>query len=89
MDEPENFQNNLLEIKNLLARHKLVETLVHKQNLVELQRLLEQLDAEAISCILEVFSADDRQIIWLLIKEDRKEDIRLVMSSKVRTELIY
>ncbi|MFI3220395.1 MAG: CorA family divalent cation transporter, partial [Methylococcales bacterium] len=87
MDEPENFQNNLLEIKNLLARHKLVETLVHKQNLVELQRLLEQLDAEAIACVLEVFSADDRQIIWLLIKEDRKEDIRLVMSSKVRTEL--
>ncbi len=87
MDEPENFQNNLLEIKNLLARHKLVETLVHKQNLVELQRLLEQLDAEAIACVLEVFSADDRQIIWLLIKEDRKEDIRLAMSSKVRTEL--
>jgi magnesium transporter len=88
MDEHENFQNNLLEIKNLLARHKLVETLVHKQNLVELQRLLEQLDAEAIACILEAFSADDRQIIWLLIKEDRKEDIRLVMSSKVRTEML-
>jgi magnesium transporter len=87
MDDYEDFQNNLLEVKNLLARHKLVESLVHKQNLVELQRLLEQLDAEAVACILEAFSADDRHIIWMLIKDERKEDIRLVMSSKVRTEL--
>jgi magnesium transporter len=87
MDEYTNFQDNLLEIKTLLARHKLIETLVHKQNLVELQRLLEQLDAEAVACILEAFSLDDRQIIWALIKDDRKEDIRLVMSTRVRTEL--
>jgi magnesium transporter len=65
----------------------LIETLVHKQNLVELQRLLEQLDAEAVACILEAFSLDDRQIIWSLIKDDRKEDIRLVMSTRTRTEM--
>jgi magnesium transporter len=87
MDEYTNFQDNLLEIKTLLARHKLIETLVHKQNLVELQRLLEQLDAEAVACILEAFSLDDRQIIWSLIKDDRKEDIRLVMSTRTRTEM--
>ena len=87
MDDYANFQNNLLEIKNLLNRHKVIESLVHKQNLVELQRLLEQLDAEAIACILESFSADDRQIIWSLIKEDRKELIRLVMSEQAHSEL--
>jgi magnesium transporter len=88
MDDNENFQNNLLEIKNLLARHKLVESLVHKQNLVELQRLLEQLDAEAVASILEAFAADDRQIIWSLIKDERKEYISLIISSKARTELL-
>jgi magnesium transporter len=87
MDENINFQNNLLEIKNLLSRHKLVESLVHKQNLVELQRLLEQLDAEAVACILEALSPDDRPIIWTLIPEERKESIRLLMTTRARTDL--
>jgi magnesium transporter len=87
MDENINFQNNLLEIRNLLSRHKLVESLVHKQNLVELQRLLEQLDAEAVACILEALGSEDRFIIWALIQEERKESIRLLMTTHARIEL--
>ncbi len=87
MDEYIDSQNNLLEIKNLLSRHKLVESLVHKQNLVELQRLLEQLDAEAVACILEALSPDDRLIIWALIQEERKESIRLLMTTHARIGL--
>jgi magnesium transporter len=87
MDDYTNFQNNLLEIRNLLSRHKLVESLVHKQNLVELQRLLTHLDEQAIACILEALNSDDQQIIWSLISEDRKEAIRLVMSVQTHTEL--
>lgn len=87
MDDYANSQNNLLEIRNLLSRHKLVESLVHKQNLAELQRLLEHLDEQAIACILEALNSDDQQIIWSLIKEDRKEAIRLVMSTHIQTEL--
>ncbi|OYV18534.1 MAG: Mg2 transporter protein CorA family protein [Methylococcaceae bacterium NSP1-2] len=88
MHDHENFQNCLLEIKNLLGRHKLIEDLVHKQNLADLQRLLEQLDAEVIAHIFEDFPADDRQIIWQLIQDDRKEKILLVMSSLMRTEIL-
>lgn len=87
MDDYTNFQNNLLEIKNLLARHKLVETLVHKQNLVELQRLLAQLDVDSIARILEASLLDDQQIIWSLIQDERKESIRLVLSMQVHAEL--
>jgi len=58
MNDREDIQYYLSDVRNLLARHKLVEdlvhrqdmprhdlveTLVHKQNRVELQRLLEQL----------------------------------------------
>jgi magnesium transporter len=88
MHEHENFQTHLLEIKNLLSRHKLIEDLVHKQNLADLQRLLEQLDVEVIAHIFEDFSADDRQIIWQLIREDRKEKILSVMSALTSTELL-
>ncbi len=88
MHDHENFQTNLLEIKSLLARHKLVETLVHKQNLVELQRLMEQLDADAVARILEAFLSDDRQIIWSLIREERKETILSAMSALTRVDMV-
>lgn len=88
MHDHENFQTNLLEIKNLLAKHKLVETLVHKQNLVELQRLLEQLDSDSVARILEASVTDDRQILWSLIAEKRKESILLATSTLMRTEML-
>ena len=87
MDDYANFQNNLVEVQNLLARHKLVESLVHKQNLVELQRLLEQLDVEAIARILDASLPEDQQVIWSLIKDGRKESIRSMMSSQKHTEM--
>jgi magnesium transporter len=87
MDDYANFQNNLVEVQNLLARHKLVESLVHKQNLVELQRLLEQLDVVAVARILDASLPEDQQVIWSLIKEGRKESIRSVMSSQTHTEM--
>ena len=64
MSDYENIQDHLSNVKNLLVRHRLVEDLVHKQNLTELRRLLDQLGAEPIARILETLSADDLQIIW-------------------------
>ncbi|MDO8207053.1 MAG: CorA family divalent cation transporter [Gallionella sp.] len=81
-------QKNLLQVNRLLHKHKLIETLAHKQNLVELQVRLEQLDAQAVARILEALPTDDREIIWQLITEERKEEILLVISDDVRTELV-
>ncbi|MEI7796354.1 MAG: CorA family divalent cation transporter [Methylococcaceae bacterium] len=80
-------QETILNVRDVLARHRLVEELVRKQNLVELQRLLDQLDALAIAQMLEVFSYEDRQIIWNLIAEERKEEVIGAMSYDIRVEL--
>jgi magnesium transporter len=81
-------QKNLWQVNRLLHKHKLIETLAHKQNLVELQTRLEQHDAKAVAEILEAVPPDDRDIIWQLISEERKEEILLVISDDVRAELV-
>ena len=81
-------QKNLWQVNRLLQKHKLIETLAHKQNLVELQIRLDQLDAQSVARIMEALKPDDRDIIWQLITEERKEEILLVISDDVRTELV-
>lgn len=71
-----------------MPRHDLVEILVHKQNLVELQTLLDQLEPLPIALILEVLPPDDRQIIWDLMRDERKEEILLAISDTIRVELV-
>ena len=81
-------QKDLLQVNRLLQKHKLIETLAHKQNLAELRTRLEQRDAPAVARILEAVSPSDRAILWQLISEGRKEEILLVISDDVRTELV-
>ena len=103
MNHHEDIQEYLPDVKNLLARHKLVEdlvhrqdmphhdlveTLVHKQNMVELQRLLNQLESQPIARILEALPHDDRQIVWQLVPDERKEEIRRELSDSIRAELV-
>ena len=71
-----------------MPRHDLVETLVHKQNLVELQRVLDQLGPQPVARILEALLPDDRQIIWQLVRDERKEEILLEASDSIRVELV-
>ena len=103
MSHYEDIQDYLHNVKNLLARHKLVEdlvhrqdmphhdlveSLVHKQNMVELQRLLDHLGYQPIARILEALPHDDRQIVWQLIRDERKEEVRLEISDSIRAELV-
>ena len=71
-----------------MPRHDLVENLVHKQNLVELQRLLEHLDNLRVARILEALSDSDRQIIWQLIRDGRKEEVLLELPDAIRVDLV-
>src|SRR5512137_2369133 len=71
-----------------MPRHDLVESLVHKQNLVELERLLDKLSTTVIARILEALSEDERQTIWQLVRDVRKEEILLEISDSVRVELV-
>ena len=103
MSELESIQESRAKVKDMIERHKLVEDLVHRQdmqrhdlvesmvhqnNLSELSRLLGTLDTQAIASILESLSTDDCKIIWPLVSEDRKEEILLVVSDTVRVELV-
>ena len=102
MNDHEDIQDYLADVTRLLARHKLVEDLVHrqdmprhdlveslvqKQNRVEFQRLLDQLGFQSVARILEALPTEDRQIVWQLVKDERKEAIRREVSGSVRAEL--
>jgi magnesium transporter len=89
MNNQEYMRDNLTQVKSLLARHQLLETLVHKQNRVELQKVLEQLAPGPLARILEALSTDDRQVVWQLVPDAKKEETLLETEDSVRVELLF
>ncbi len=71
-----------------MPRHDLVESLVHKQNLAELQKKLESLHPADVAFILEALPLDDRLVVWNLVKAERDGEILLEVSDAVRATLI-
>lgn len=69
-------------------RHDLVESLVHKAHLAELQRLLEPLHPADIADILESLPVEQRLMVWDLVKADRDGEILLEVTDAVRETLI-
>jgi len=69
-------------------KHDLVESLVHRQHLAELQTKVGRLHAADIAHILEVLPSDDRSLIWKLMADTRGGDILLEVSDAVRGQLI-
>lgn len=99
----ESLQDSLQQVVSLLNKHKLVEdlvhkqdmprqalveTLVHKQNLVELQKKLDELHSADVAYILEALPRDQRLIVWDLVKAERDGEILLEVSDAVRQSLI-
>jgi magnesium transporter len=99
----ESVQETLEQIRSLLHKHRLVETLVHKQemprqelveslvhkqNLAELQKKLDRLHAGDIAAILEQLPLEERLAVWDLVKADRDGEILLEASDAVRPTLI-
>ena len=88
----ESLQDRLAQVVDLLHRHKLVEglthrqeglhrdlveNLVHRQNLAELQRKLDELHSADVAHILEALPREDRLLVWGLLKANRDGDILL------------
>jgi len=71
-----------------MPRHDLVESLVHKQNLAELEHKLEALHPADIAYILEALPLEDRLLVWNLVDSDDEGDILLEVSDAVRESLI-
>ena len=82
----ESLQDRLAQVVELLHRqrvvedlthrqeghhHDLVENLVHRQNLVELQRKLDDLHSADVAYILEALPLAERLTVWQLVKAER------------------
>lgn len=74
--------------KQEMPNHDLVEGLVHRQNVIELQKRLDQLHPADVAYVLEALPLDDRLSVWELVKADRDGDILLEVSDAVRQTLI-
>lgn len=74
--------------KQDMPKHGLVESLVHKQHLNILQHKLEQLHPADVAYILEALPLADRLRVWELVKADRDGEILLEVSDAVRQTLI-
>jgi magnesium transporter len=101
--QSEDVQQELREVQELLARHRvveglvhrqemprheLVEEIVHKQHIAELRRKLDELHPADIAYILEALPFDERLFVWDLVKADRDGEILLEVSDAVRETLI-
>ena len=91
------------QINTLLDKHKIVETLVekqdapkqkiiknlvNKQNINKLERLLANLHPADIADILESLPIEARLIVWDLVKVESDGDILVEVSDAVRQTLI-
>ena len=74
--------------KQDMPRHDLVESLVHKQNLVALQKKLDELHPADVAYILEALPLEQRLIVWDLVKAERDGEILIEVSDAVRETLI-
>ena len=60
-----------------MPKHELVESLVHKQHLTELRTKLDQMHAADIAYILEALPINERLVVWDLVKAERDGEILL------------
>jgi hypothetical protein len=103
LTDTEDLQERLVEVQTLLARHKLVEELVHrqegprhdlveevvhKQHLHELQAKLEPMHPADIAYVLEALPTDERLIVWRLVNPELEGEVLLEVSDAVRESLI-
>ena len=74
--------------KQDMPKHDLVESLVHKQNLAELHKKLDALHPADVAYILEALPLEQRLDVWDMVKAERDGEILLEVSDAVRQTLI-
>ena len=98
-----NVHDSLRRVSELLHKHELVEGLVHRQegprqelvenlvqklHLVELQKLLDAQHPADVAYMLESLPLEQRLVVWDLVKADREGEILLEVADAVRATLI-
>jgi magnesium transporter len=103
IERKESLSKVIEQINNLLEKHKIVDTLVekqdvpkqkiiknlvNKQNINKLERLLANLHPADIADILESLPIEGRLIVWDLVKVESDGEILVEVSDAVRQTLI-
>ncbi|SDG77678.1 magnesium and cobalt transport protein CorA [Propionivibrio dicarboxylicus] len=103
MSEEKSIPENLDTVKELLAKRKLVEELVHrsdsprhdsgddpahKQHPIGLHALLERLPLNEVAAIIEALEPQERLQVWNDVREERGEAILEILSDEIREDLI-
>jgi magnesium transporter len=71
-----------------MPRHDIVETLVQRQHLVELENLIAQLPAEEIGSILEALPPEDAKLMWEQIPTTQENEVLWEVSDQLREQLV-
>ena len=103
MTDKSQTENQLMAIRNLLSRQKLVEglvhrqdmprqelveSIVHKQNVVDLQKFIGKLSNKEVANALEVLTESERNVVWELVADERRDEVLLDVSDDMRVELV-
>lgn len=101
--EVDELKDQLAEVQSLLAkhrlvnemvrrqempRHELVEGLVHRQHITELHALFARLPLVSVALILSALSEEDRLVAWLEVEEEHQDDILELLSDELREALV-
>jgi magnesium transporter len=86
--EKQRLVETMVDRDQVSPRHELIESLVHRQHLVELQLKLRGLHPADIAYILEALPLDDRLLIWRQIQDECGGEVLLEVSDAVRDSLI-
>ncbi len=96
-------QESLVETTRLLSRHRVLETLTHRQaapnqdlldslqqrqNLAELQKHLRVMHAADLAYVLEALAPDDRRTVWEQLRPEHAGLVFVEVSEAVRDSLV-
>jgi magnesium transporter len=103
LTEADVVRDDLAEAQSLLAKHRLVEDMVrrqdaprndlvenlmHRQHILELRSLFGRLPTVSVALILSALPDDERLIAWREVAEERVDSILELLSEDIREQLV-
>jgi magnesium transporter len=101
--EADAVKDDLAEVQNLLAKHRLVEevsrrqdsgrhdvveSLVSRQHIVELRHMFARLPTVTVALVLSALPEEDRLVAWKEIAEERIDSILELLSEEICEDLV-
>ena len=77
----------MVHVQNM-PRQEMVETLVQRQHLAELKNLLEPMTSEDIAALLQALEKDAARVVWSQIPEEMANNVLWEVSDDCREQLV-